>query len=297
MDDAIMEIGNQGFGLLDYSMTIQYVAKMETKQNPVEWLSVDPSTGSVPGGEVDDVSVMVNSDGLDEGIYYATIIIASNDIIFPTIEVPVTLTVNDDCPLPPPTDLEGYESPAFTVNLSWEAPATVDGAIRWDDGTDDDGNGPAQGFMPIAKNPEWAGTVNELLYYNVYRDEILIADSIMLTGYIDYNVPVGTHSWVVSAVYDECESFSDPFSLITSVNEINAVNLAMYPNPATGLVNIGSNMNITHILIVDNFGRIVFDKATSDKLLQINTSTFGKGVYFVQIETSIGTSTKKLVLQ
>ena len=263
---------------------------------PFPWFSAGPLSGSLEPDESMTIDLEFYSFGVEPGEYTGGLLFTTNDTNNPQVDVPVTLNVVDECPLPPPTNLAGYESPAFTVNLSWEAPATVDGAIRWGDGTGDDGSGPAQGFMPMAKNPEWARTANELLYYNLYRDEILIADSIMLTGYIDYNVPIGSHSWVVSAVYDECESFSDPFSLITSVNEINRVTTAMYPNPATGHVNIGSNTNIAHIKIVDNIGRQVFDKITNSKFIRINTSTFEKGVYFVQIETVEGTVVEKLVI-
>jgi hypothetical protein len=61
-------IGNNGGGLLEYKIT---------KAQGSSWLSVDPDTGTVPGGEKDTIAVCVNTSGLD-GHYYDTLIIVSN---------------------------------------------------------------------------------------------------------------------------------------------------------------------------------------------------------------------------
>jgi hypothetical protein len=157
----------------------------------------------------------------------------------------------------------------------------------------------AQGFLPKAANPEWVEALRDYLYFNVYRDGAMIADNIMDTEYTDNGVPNGDHEYQVSAVYETCESFSDPITVgVTSINEAQEpLTTAMYPNPANEVVNIESNMNITHVMIMNNLGQVVYNDVANGKLVQINTSSFEKGIYFVQFETSAGKTVEKLIVQ
>jgi hypothetical protein len=55
-------------------------------------LSVEPTSGSVAGGGMDEVDVICNTNGFADIVYYyATIMVASNDPDMPMVEVPVTL--------------------------------------------------------------------------------------------------------------------------------------------------------------------------------------------------------------
>jgi hypothetical protein len=66
--------------------------EMGIAEGPVMWLSVDPASGSVAGGDMDEVNVIANTSGFGENeFYYATIKVASNDPDTPLVEVPVTL--------------------------------------------------------------------------------------------------------------------------------------------------------------------------------------------------------------
>lgn len=59
----------------------------------IPWLSVDPSSGTTPGGGSDEVSVVFDSTGLSAGEYTGNLCISSNDPNNATVVVPVTLTV------------------------------------------------------------------------------------------------------------------------------------------------------------------------------------------------------------
>ena len=85
--------------------------------------------------------------------------------------------------------------------------------------------------------------------------------------------------------------------MVTSVNELTSPAITLYPNPATDILNIGSTLSILKIEISNNLGQIVYQKITDDKAIQINTSSFSKGIYLVEIETSEGRAIKKLVIE
>ena len=58
-----------------------------------EWLSESPTTGTVPPGGSQNITVRVRTDDLDGGIYRANILVNSNDPLQPTVTVPVHMTV------------------------------------------------------------------------------------------------------------------------------------------------------------------------------------------------------------
>jgi hypothetical protein len=62
----------------------------------VPWLSVSPASGMIPAGDADqDVIVTMNADGLDSGLYQATICVFSDDPQKPVMAVPVSFAVTD----------------------------------------------------------------------------------------------------------------------------------------------------------------------------------------------------------
>jgi len=73
--------------------------------------------------------------------------------------------------------------------------------------------------------------------------------------------------------------------------------LSVYPNPASDLLNINSNNQILNIKILNYTGQIVADNKFNSKEVIINTSVFNSGIYFIQIETEKGISTKKVVIE
>lgn len=76
----------------------------------------------------------------------------------------------------------------------------------------------------------------------------------------------------------------------TPVNTVNNVEVKLYPNPTTGIVNIEAE-GIKDIEVMDIAGRTVLttDKSTFDM------STLANGVYMVRINTESGSTTQKVV--
>jgi hypothetical protein len=157
----------------------------------------------------------------------------------------------------------------------------------------------AQGNLPKAANPQWTGSNRDLLGYNVYRDGVKINTSIYSGLFFDDPVNNPTQrSYCVSAVYQECESPSETISiLITEIPENESSGITIFPNPAQQILNIKSQNSINQISILNNFGQKVYFADFGSKSIQINTTDFGKGIYFIQVNTSEGVITEKLVIQ
>ncbi len=125
---------------------------------PQSWLTAEPMSGTLSPGQSGTVKVKFNSAGLDFGTYTGSVIFNNNSST-PVVTVPVTLIVEQGCPLPPPTDLTlqqtGYNP--NVVQLTWVAPEEPGGVIRWDNGINNDGIGLVNGgtFAVAAKwNPD-----------------------------------------------------------------------------------------------------------------------------------------------
>ncbi len=59
----------------------------------IQWLSVDPVSGTTPPGELDDLTVTFDATELEMGSYSATIQVNSNSVVDPIVNVPVNLAV------------------------------------------------------------------------------------------------------------------------------------------------------------------------------------------------------------
>lgn len=76
-----------------------------------------------------------------------------------------------------------------------------------------------------------------------------------------------------------------------------AVALALYPNPASGAVNVQCDAAAYELIIRDLSGRPVLQKALKGPQNQVSTQGLGKGLYVVTIRSAQGVATQKLVLQ
>lgn len=82
-----LTVGNTGVNALVYSMQVNYTG---TTQG---WLNLSPLTGNIPGGEQLSHTAVFNPNGLEVGVYNASIVIQSNDPEAPTKTIPVMYEV------------------------------------------------------------------------------------------------------------------------------------------------------------------------------------------------------------
>jgi len=126
-------IGQQN-GAKDDGLTVVYNSNyvhdglaIETAAGP-EWMQVSPSSGVVPAGGSQDVTVLLNATGLADGIHTAEINLTSNDPYTPSVTVPVTLNVGLEAATYTDFDPDvlNLAAPGNTVKVIVELPSGLD---------------------------------------------------------------------------------------------------------------------------------------------------------------------------
>lgn len=79
-----------------------------------------------------------------------------------------------------------------------------------------------------------------------------------------------------------------------SVINNNPENLNIYPNPARTTLYIETDNTITNIHLIDMLGQVVYNTSVDNTLHQINVSYYEAGIYFIQITTERGVTTRKV---
>jgi hypothetical protein len=155
-------------------------------------------------------------------------------------------------------------------------------------------------FVPTANNSK------DLDSYNVYRSingaAFTVIGNTTETEYTDEDVTVtGIYDYYVTAVWDP-EGESDPSNtwtvdVITGIEDVIFNSTMVYPNPASDVVNIKSDFDITSIKVFNHSGQVVAKEMVHNKMYQFNTSQYNAGMYFFQIETTEGTISKRIIVQ
>ncbi|MBN1900143.1 hypothetical protein JW926_02305 [Candidatus Sumerlaeota bacterium] len=76
------------------------IYQVESGSDVFNWLSVDPTQGTVETGDERSVNLYFDTQNLSDGLYSADLSITSNDPEQDAIRIPVSLQVNSDTPLP-----------------------------------------------------------------------------------------------------------------------------------------------------------------------------------------------------
>lgn len=71
----------------------------------------------------------------------------------------------------------------------------------------------------------------------------------------------------------------------------------VFPNPAKDMLQITADDNINSVRIMNQVGQLVFSRSFDGSSINLNVSAFETGIYFVEITTSEGVMTQKLLIQ
>ena len=98
--------------------------------------------------------------------------------------------------------------------------------------------------------------------------------------------------------YNKCYVDSTFKSIQLKTSDIKSYNqnkIHIYPNPANDFVTIESYRELGDIIIKDITGKIIYQFATNNKNIQINTSQLTEGYYFIVISNQEGILSEKLI--
>ena len=84
---------------------------------------------------------------------------------------------------------------------------------------------------------------------------------------------------------------------LTGIEDNEVGNVSIYPNPATGFVNIESADMLKSVSLINYTGQVVYQTPVNNNQIRINTNDLPTGVYFVRMETANGISNHKLIIK
>lgn len=86
----------------------------------------------------------------------------------------------------------------------------------------------------------------------------------------------------------------------TGISENSFSSINLFPNPASNhfTIDLSSNNKKVEVAITDITGKIIYQKASDlENRIEVNTSEFADGIYFVQIQAAGFIGTKRLVVK
>jgi len=91
------------------------------------------------------------------------------------------------------------------------------------------------------------------------------------------------------------------FSCSTGINENNNNSfINLYPNPSDGKITIeiskGDDINANQISIYNSIGSLVWQNSNSEALINIDISSFQKGIYFLKVQNKNNIHTEKIIV-
>lgn len=108
---------------------------------------------------------------------------------------------------------------------------------------------------------------------------------------------------IIAGDFTGYNGFSTPYiarihglTVTSTKKSINAPKLKLYPNPTTGIVNLTTSPDAESIIIINSVGQIVYT-AKAQPQMELNLSSLASGVYMVQVQSSKGLTTQRLVIQ
>ena len=133
--------------------------------------------------------------------------------------------------------------------------------------------------------------------YNIYRDDQLIGHS-SSTDFVDYTAN-SQQSYHYTVTGRTAFIESNPSNVVyvdwtTHVNETEAVEYTLYPNPTEGQVTIKVN-GLLQIRVFNVTGQEILYQTVDDGCATIDLSSEPKGCYFIEMMTDNGCMTTKLI--
>ena len=118
-----------------------------------------------------------------------------------------------------------------------------------------------------------------------------------LNSYAGQNIYIAFNEHVTDNVNDGAALFVDMVRIdagsgihnVTSTKEVR-----LYPNPVKGLLHVDASTEILNIRLSDILGTTVDNFEVKGQKTTINTSDLQPGVYFITIETTQGTTSRKI---
>ena len=106
-----------------------------------------------------------------------------------------------------------------------------------------------------------------------------------------------TYYWRVKSVCSFGESnFVNGTNVYYGIGESTSEQITLYPNPTSGLVTIEAE-NLRHVSVFNVMGQKVLESTSEGNRFECSLSNYGTGIYMMQIETTNGIATRRVVVE
>ena len=236
-----LEIQNSGEGTLDWSAT-----------DDADWLTLNPTSGSCPSGETDDVTVSVDVTGITTGDYSATITISAPEATNTPQTVAVNLTISPAGVNIPPNEPSNPSPPDGATGVSTSV------VLSWTGG-----------------DPNVGDTVTYDVYFGTSSEPPLVSDAQSDVTYSPGILSNNTqYYWKVIATDSQGASIDSPMWDFTTTTEAAIVTVSI---DAPSKVDPGSDFTVTvDISQVTDFDAAGYDITFNDTVLRLDDVTAGE---------------------
>jgi hypothetical protein len=101
----------------------------------------------------------------------------------------------------------------------------------------------------------------------------------------------GSYGWAYESVAfyafpgDLVVRFAEQIKLSKIESSLDNLEIKAFPNPTTGMFTLeNENSPIESVILTDFLGKVVFEKTTNDKKVEIDLSSFPNGIYFAKVK-------------
>ena len=147
---------------------------------------------------------------------------------------------------------------------------------------------------------------NDPIYYNVYRDGVVIAPEITNLDFKDVDFEFNkSHTWAVKTICPNGGESAPVYLTLpptpyqcSDLKDKESVSFIVYPNPSTSTITIIAENAINKIEVINLLGQTVFSQSNiyiSKKIIDL--SYLHNGIYFIRVFSETGTSIQKFVKQ
>lgn len=137
--------------------------------------------------------------------------------------------------------------------------------------------------------------VNNEEYYQLWKSDGTVAGTQKITadpqnpvqdalGYTPYFTALGDKLYFTAKYNDSgYELWTVAADEAMAVTDFNKTKFSVYPNPASDVVNISGNSNISSVQIYDLTGKVLRNQTSDSKQLQLNVSYLPNGNYIIKV--------------
>ncbi len=250
----------------------------------------------------------VNMSKVNLGVaFYGRSVICSGNADLNATTVKTNVTVQPDGPISSCADFDNFKIDVWdgTPNYSYIVNNSSGWTEKWDDNAKVPYRTNGKYFLSY-DNVKSSGLKGDyircenlagVIIWQVFGDMLNMNSGTVTKGKFVFSP--NTTSPLVNELN---KTFASKKSCTTGVDAVPSTgSISIYPNPSTGIVSIqnieGSSTDKINLNIFNSLGQNVYSKGINTTAIQLDLSSFDKGIYFIQVQGGKNSHSQKIILE